>query len=203
MEQGFAERHVVDDINRSVLLAVITHVYGWKHATWVWVPNAESNEYVVTGLDASLAVTAADERIGQWEAIAFSYPAVTKGNAIPEPGPDWATHAGEGTTPEIATILRYVDGRNTVSQIAAVCGFARFEIAGRLAKAVADGILAVRDPNAKPSSPDDEFEVTSVTMRDVYQAEFEAAKQAVALAQQTLANAEARLVKARAALSVN
>lgn len=199
--EGFVPPHVIEDIHRQMLLATLTHLYGWKDAHWTWEDGYESSAFTVSGLETNLIITAADERIGQWETLARAYPEVTKGNSIPEPGPEWSVKAGESTTPEIASILQYVDGETTVAQIAAVCGFARFEIAGRLAKAIADGLLIVRDPEENPIAEDDEILIPAATGNDLRQLEVEEAQRQVEIARQALANAESRLAAAQAALN--
>lgn len=198
--EGYVPAHVVEDIHRQMLLATLTHLYGWKDAHWAWEEAVESDAFAVSGLETNLIITAADERIGQWETLARAYPEVTKGNAVPEPGPDWSAKAGESTTPEIASILQYVDGETTVAQIASVCGFARFEIAGRLAKAIADGLLIVRDPEETPVTADDEILIQAATGDDLRHLEVAEAQRQVEIARQALADAEARLKRARSAL---
>lgn len=194
--ENYVQPHVVEDIHRQMLLATLTHLYGWKNAQWSWEDGVESYAFTVSGLETNLIITAADERIGQWETLARAYPEVTKGNSIPEPGPDWSNKAGESTTPEIASILQYVDGETTVAQIASVCGFARFEIAGRLAKAIADGLLIVRDPEEALISDDDEFLLPATTGNDLRHLEVAEAQRQVEIARQALAEAEERLTRA-------
>lgn len=198
--ENYVQPHVVEDIHRQMLLATLTHLYGWKNAHWSWEDDVESYAFTVSGLETNLIITAADERIGQWETLARAYPEVTKGNSIPEPGPDWSIKAGESTTPEIASILQYVDGETTVAQIASVCGFARFEIAGRLAKAIADGLLIVRDPEETPISEDDEILLPVTTGNDLRHLEVAEAQRQVEIARQALADAEARLERATQSL---
>lgn len=199
--EQYVAPHVVEDIHRQMLLATLTHLYGWKNAHWVWEDHVTSDSFTVSGLETNLIITAADERIGQWETLARAYPEVTKGNAVPEPGPEWSAKAGESTTPEIASILQYIDGETTVAQIAAVCGFARFEIAGRLAKAIADGLLVVRDPEEMPIADDDEILIPAASGQDLRDLEVAEAQRQVEIARQALEEAEERLIAATNARS--
>lgn len=201
--EKYVAPHIIEDIHRQMLLATLTHLYGWKNAHWSWEDGLESHAFTVSGLETNLIITAADERIGQWETLARAYPEVTKGNAVPEPGPEWSAKAGESTTPEIASILQYVDGETTVAQIAAVCGFARFEIAGRLAKAIADGLLIVRDPEEMQVADDDEILIPAATGQDLRDLEIAEAQRHVEIARQALAEAEQRLAKAVAVKNAN
>lgn len=200
IREGFVPSHIIEDIHRQMLLATLTHLYGWKQAHWSWEDAITSESFTVSGLETNLIITAADERIGQWETLARAYPEVTKGNSIPEPGPEWSSKTGESTTPEIASILQYVDGETTVAQIASVCGFARFEIAGRLAKAIADGLLIVRDPDVAPIAEDDEILIPAASGEDLRHLEVAEAQRQVEIARQALVDAEARLQRAQAAL---
>jgi hypothetical protein len=201
LDAGYATDDDVEDINRQWLLATVTLLYNWAAADFWWVPDAETTEFTIAGLEANLVVTAADERVGTWNILLRGFPGATKGSAVPRPGPDWDGKTGSTTTPEIAAVLAHVDGVTTVSQIASSCGFTRFEIAARLAKAVADGILIVPDPDgsADPAStpagldPDNDGLDPKVIERD------EAAA-AVEQARGWLASAEARLARAEAAL---
>lgn len=179
---GYVDEDAVEDIHRQLLLATITHLYQWKNATWRWEDGTTTTAFTISPLDAPLVVSAADERLGQWDALVRNYPAVTRGNATPQPGPDWSAKAGQDTTPEIAAILAYVDGAATVAQIAAVCGFSRFEIAARLAKAVIDGLLIVEEAGAPADSGSESWSN-----------ELDEARRAVEHAQAALAAAQARL----------
>jgi hypothetical protein len=190
---GYAPADAVEDIHRQMLLSTLTHMYAWATARWHWQETTGTDAFTIAALDANLALAATDERLGQWEALARNYPAVTKGNAIPEPGPDWSAKEGESTSPEIAAILTYVDGTTTIAQIAAVCGFARFEIAARLAKAISDGILIIADPDAPPATDD-----ASDTADSSWLDELDEAKNAVDYARKQLAAAEERLARAQA-----
>jgi hypothetical protein len=178
-------------------------MYGWADGTWNWADNAETQEFVMAGLETSLLVVAADERIGQWDALSRNFPVTTKGNSVPQPGPAWASKAGESTTPEIASILAYVDGTSTVSSIASACGFTRFEIAARLAKAIADGILIIPDTEARfaAPSPDDQFDTPADI--DPLKYELDDAISALEQAKATLAAAQARVDRAQEAINAS
>jgi hypothetical protein len=201
ISRGYATADDVEDVHRQMLLATLTHVYAWGSATWRWEDGAVTDAFTITGIEVNLIVAASDERVGQWEALARNYPLVTKGSAIPFAGPEWSAKAGESTSPEIASILRYVDGETTIGQIAVVCGFARFEIAARLAKAIADGILVIDDPD-HPLTPS----ASAAQAADVdasWLNELDEATREVDHARERLAEAEARLVQARARAASN
>lgn len=204
VSHGFVTSDAIDDINRQMILSTLTHMYTWRTAEWHWIEGEETSSFTISALDTLLIISATDERDGQWNALTRNYPQVTKGNAIPSPGPDWNTHVGEATSPEINSILQYVDGTATIAQIAAVCGFARFEIAARLAKAIADGILIVTDPDAPKRENDDEiFLIDELAIEQglsPVQAEIAEATRGVEHARLTLEQAEARLARAQAKL---
>ena len=195
VERGYVDADAIEDVHRQMLIATITHLYGWENAHWWWEDGADSSEFTIAGLEVSLVVVAADERIGQWTALSRNFPAVTKSNAIPKPGPAWAVKAGESTTPEIAAILTHVTGEATLADIATTCGFTRFEIAARLAKAIADGILIVDDPAA--ITPTVEHQFFAVDSDDDAATELEDALEAVEQARANLAAAEARVIRAQ------
>lgn len=145
--RGYATQDAVDDVHRQMILSSLTHLYGWARAPYWWDEDAETENFTIPGLETALMVMLADERMGQWDALARNYPQVTKSHAIPMVGPEWGAKEGEQTTPEMAAILRRVDGATSIARIANECGFTRFEIAARLAKAIADGVLIIPNPD--------------------------------------------------------
>lgn len=201
IEKGLCTEEAVEDIHRQLLMSTITHLYGWHNATWFWEPGVTTDVYNIAPLEPGLLVTAADERIGQWDALTRYFLPVTKGHAVPQPGAQWAAKTGEETTPEIASILSHVNGINTITDIATNCGFTRFEIGARLAKAIADGVLVILDPDgaqevdARSDALDNEANI------DPLQLELEDAEAMLVQARATLLAAEARLARAREAVS--
>lgn len=200
VEKKYVPSDVIEEINRQMLLASLALMGGWRGATWRWEDDQSTTAFTISALDTKLINTAVDERVAQWNALASVYPAVTKGDAIPKPGPDWSAKAGESTTTEIATILRYVDGVNTVGQIAAVCGFSRFEVAARLAKAVADGLLLVPDPDADETGNEDQIFILDPNDADLdpVDAEIAEATRVVEQLAHALEAAHERLLRAQA-----
>lgn len=142
MENGWAAPIVVQEVHREIMLATVTHLYDWEFATWFFVEDDATGDYVTSGVPMLLVASAVDERIGQWRAVTRVHPHVVQPTAVPQPGPLWAEKAGDAVTPELATLLKYVDGYATIAQIAGACGFTRFEAARLLSQAAADGILA-------------------------------------------------------------
>jgi hypothetical protein len=134
---------LVEEINRQNLFSIMAHLYEWKTATWSWIDEAGTSDFIMTPLDSTLVITAADERVGQWNALLRNFPQATVPETILLPGPDWNDKAGQDTTPEIASILRYVDGTNTIGDIALLCGFSRFEMGARVARSIADGLVSL------------------------------------------------------------
>lgn len=200
---GYIQEDVLEDIHLSLFTASLVHLLEWDEegVTWEWQPDVTTTEYTIQGFSPNLSIAAAEERAWQWAALLRNYPQVTRHNAVPQPGPDWGDACGQSTTPEMVSILNHVDNQTTVAKIAAECGFTRFEIAARLAKAVADGILIVASPEgpvrrrpaaveaAEPVQPaDDPVENPS----DV-QSEFMAVQARVAFLRDELSGAEARL----------
>lgn len=152
VSNNFIDKDIVEDVHRQMLFSTLTHMYEWRDAEWVWVKGNQTKDYTITPLETRLTISATDERLAQWFALVHNHNAVTQGSAIVYPAEGWADKVGEESTPEINSILQYVDGINSVAQIASACGFARFEIASRLAKAVADGIVKVVSVKAIPNS---------------------------------------------------
>lgn len=148
---------IIEAVHREVLLATVAHLYDWT-GQWHWTPDATTSDYATSGIPLGLLASAVDERIGQWNALVRSYPYVAVASTIPHPGPAWnsrpvvpgmggQTIAGNNdvdptATPEMVALFDYVNGQVTIAQIAASCGFTRFEIARLLATATADGFLA-------------------------------------------------------------
>lgn len=144
---------LIEEINRQNLFSIMAHLYEWKEAKWTWVDEDYTDHFTMTPLDSTLVVTAADERVGQWNALLRNFPQATIPETILLPGPDWDNKAGEDTTPEIASILRYVNGINTIGEVALLCGFSRFEIGARVARSIADGLILL--PEIEPASSSD------------------------------------------------
>lgn len=194
---GFVEEDFIEDINRQMLFSTLTHMYEWRDSEWVWIKGNYTENYIITPLETSLAISATDERLAQWFALVQNHKAVTQGNSIVLPGELWESKIGEETTPEINSILQYVDGENTVSQIASVCGFARFEIASRLAKAIVDGLVNVRSAKPNPT----EYVNMESLLHDKNQELLEAEEMVIRL-KESLSDAEERLANARKALEL-
>lgn len=188
----YVDEDVLEDIHRQMLFATLTHMYEWRDASWEWRRGAKSNSYTMYPLEISLTISATDERMAQWIALVHNQTSVTRGNSVVSPGEGWVLKAGEETTPEIASILRYVNGENTVADIALACGFSRFEIASRLAKAVADGLVLVSNPDLE-SSDTGSIESLLHTKEE----EYEEAAELVRRLRESLAEAEERLELAR------
>jgi hypothetical protein len=198
LKAGYCTSDDIEDVHRQMLLSTITHIYGWSEATWTWTDGTDTEAFTISPLETSLLATAADERIGQWNALTRNFLSTTKGDAVPQPGPGWSAKAGEATTPEIASILTHVNGKNTIAQIASACGFTRFEIAARLAKAIADMILIIPDPDGVKPVEIDGWEDTPAGISSI-QHELDEASAAVEQAKAALAAAEARLARAQSA----
>ena len=185
VEHNYTTKQTVDNINRQMILSSLTYLYTWKEAEWIWEDDATSHNFTIPSLETMLLLSATDERMGQWEAIARNFPQVTKANAIPMPGSDWDNRAKIDPSPEMLRISNMIDGATSVAKIANVCGFTRFEIAARLAKAMTDGILIIPDPDGNDK------EVAPTSAKD--QAELNEALIAVDVARASLMVAEKRL----------
>ena len=148
IKNGYISQDILDSINRQMVLSSLTYLYGWEKAYWQWDSNETFDGFKIPELPIDLLLASADERMGQWEALNRKFPQVTKPNAVPFPGPDWADRKVIDPSPEMERLSTLVaEGNMTISKIATVCGFTRFEIAAKLAKAVIDGILVVSDPD--------------------------------------------------------
>jgi hypothetical protein len=146
-----ASSETVETVHREVLLATVSHLYEWDNATWTWQDGARTDVYTTSGIPLLLIVAAVDERIGQWNAVMRTRPDVIQADMIPAPGPAWDQRTGVDMPTEMVTLLSMVDGRVTTAQIAATCGFTRFEIARLLAHAASANILVFsRTPLAQP-----------------------------------------------------
>jgi hypothetical protein len=194
---NFVEEDIIEDIHRQMLFSTLTHMYEWRDAEWLWIRGNKSDSYTISPLESRLTVSATDERLAQWFALVQNHNAVTYGKSIVHPGEDWESKAGEETTPEISSILQYVDSQNTVAEIAAACGFARFEIASRLAKAIADGLIIVENPNS--AEPD--YGSFESLLHDKEQ-ELAEAEELVIRISESLNEAEVRLALARKNLGI-
>lgn len=194
---GFVEEDIIEDIHRQMLFSTLTHMYEWRDAEWVWTRGNKSDSYAISPLESRLAISATDERLAQWFALVQNHNSVTYGKSIVHPGEDWESKAGEETTPEISAILQYVNGENTVAEIAAACGFARFEIASRMAKAIADGLVVVENPN---STAHDYGSIESLLYNK--EQELAEAEELVIRLSESLFEAETRLTLARKNLGV-
>lgn len=159
VESNIANGNLVEEINRQNLFSIITHLYEWKDASWSWKDASATDRFVMTPLDSTLVVTAADERVGQWNALLRNFPKATIPETVVFPGPDWTNKAGQETTPEIASILRYVDGDNTIGEIALLCGFSRFEMGARVARAIADGLIVLPSNATEAEAGDDDWDL--------------------------------------------
>lgn len=203
IENNYATADDVEDVHRQIIMSTLTHLYGWTGATWRWEEGVDTDAYTISGLDTSLLVTAADERIGQWDALTRNFLSTTKSNSVPQPGPMWAAKTGQVTTPEIASILTHVHSKQTIAQIATECGFTRFEIAARLAKAVADGILIIPDPDGTPVVDAREDSLYLPEGVDAVQYELDEAIAVLEEARGALAAAEARVARAQTAANMS
>lgn len=190
---------LVEELNREVLLATVSHLFDWNEATWQWRDGETTNSFTTSGMHPSLVVSAVDERIGQWRAVTRHYPHAVQPTSVPHAGPGWAAKTGGEVTPELASLLTYVDGRRTVAKIAGACGFTRFEITRLLAQAVADQILVFPGMNDRDRNDTDLAQAASDEARKarggraVTQEEVRAAEQKVAEARLALNRAEAEL----------
>jgi len=198
IDQNMVSREHIEAINRQMILSSLVHLYGWSSASWRWLAEQATNAYTIPGLEISLTVSAADERVGAWDALVRNFPQVTVPSYVPQPGPDWGERTGQETTPEIAAILRCVDGQTNIARIAFECGFTRFEIASRLAKALADKLLIVVDPETGGVAGP----VARLAADDPRQVEYDAAVAALDQVRVALSAAEDRVMRARQALAI-
>lgn len=179
------------DIHRQSILSTVTHLYGWSEVVWVWDDGAVCSDFTIPAMDLALLAASADERLGQWDALMRNFPATTKPHAVPVPGPLWVSGEGEPDTADVVSILSCVDGVATVSEIASACGFTRFEIAARLAKTIADGLLVVPDPDVV---------LASVPASDELQGQLEDALAELEQARASVEQAQSRVDRIRAAM---
>lgn len=189
---------LVEELNREVLLATVSHLFDWSSATWMWVAGEQTSAFTTSGMAPPLVVSAVDERIGQWRAVTRHYPQAVQPTSVPQAGPGWAAKAGGAVTPELACLLSLVDGKRTVAKIAGACGFTRFEITRLLAQAVADQILVFpgmgeRDKNDTDLAQQISDETRKSLGRVATQEEIREAEQRVAEARLALNRAEAHL----------
>lgn len=183
VSHGYLTEDALEDIDRQMLLSSLTHMYTWHDTQWWWEEDELTESFVISPLEPSLVVAATEERQGQWDALARNYPEVTEADAVPLPGPGWSDRAGEDISPELETILTHIDGTNTVAYIAGACGLTRFELAGRLAKAIADDIL-IFAPEEGSAEEVDAREVLEAYQDAVY--ELQDAREEVIAAEQRI-----------------
>lgn len=192
LKNEYLDPDILEDIHRQMLFSTLTHMYEWRDAEWEWKRGSKSQSYTMYPLEISLAIAATDERMAQWISLVHHHTSVTKGNSVVKPGRDWHAKAGEETSPEINSILRYVNGENTVAEIAMVCGFSRFEIGSRLAKAIADGLVEVVNPYEEEPSNE-----SLDSLLNSKEEEYQEALDLVDRLRESLAEAEERLEQAR------
>lgn len=125
----------IENITRQMLLSSLTLLYTWPDCAWTWEDGQRTSRNTISALEPTLLVAAADERLGQWNALQRNYPEVTMPEAVPQPGPEHNTTAGH---PETRAVLALVDGTRTNRDIASTVALTRFELAGRLAAAISD-----------------------------------------------------------------
>ena len=190
---------LIEELNRELLLAVVSHLYDWHDASWRYIPKETTEAFTTSGMEPSLVVSAVDERIGQWRAVTRHHPQAVQPTTVPQAGPGWAAKAGGEVTPAMASLLSHVDGKRTIAKIASACGFTRFEITRLLAQAASDQILVfpgaaqrdARDTDLGQALVDEERRARggrAVTSDDI-----RAAEQRVAEARLALAMAESEL----------
>jgi hypothetical protein len=182
----------VEDINRQMMLSSLTFLYGWKEALWRWEEGVETDSFIVTGLEANLVISAADERISQWDTLVRNFPQVTKSKAVPFPGEEWHSIETASLTPDMASLLQYVNGETSIARIATACGFTRFEIAARLAKAISQGLIFLSDPDTGEKVGKDYMGETEKRAEEYKQAlyAFQIAEKAYEVAKANLARLE-------------
>jgi hypothetical protein len=190
------DKDTVEDVHRQMLFSTLTHMYEWRDAEWVWIKGNRTKDYTITPLETRLTISATDERLAQWFALVHNHNSVTQGSAIVYPAEGWGDKVGQEATPEINSILQYVNGINSVAQIASACGFARFEIASRLAKAIADGIVTVVGQKVAKESSGSIESLLNDKMEELTEA-----REMVAKLRESLADAEERLRLAEEAIA--
>lgn len=184
LAQGLIAQNRLDDLNRQMALSSLTHLYGWEAAHWWFEVDAETELFAFAPVDLHMMVASADERIGQWDALVRNYPTVTKAHAVPRPGPDWNNRYREESSPEALRVLDLIDGVSSVARIGTLAGFTRFDIAGRLAKALSENTIILPDPDHVITVPG----IAPMTASD--DPELSAAHEAVEAARAALAAAE-------------
>lgn len=133
------DKATLDDINHNMVLSSLLHIYDWgSHTTWREEDGIVVTNFTISPLEPSLLVAATNEREGQWAAVQRAYPEVANRAAIPHLT---NSNISDIEDPVYASVLKNVNGANTVGKLASLTGLTRFELAGRLAKAVADNVV--------------------------------------------------------------
>lgn len=140
----------IENINRQMLLSSLAHLYSWNEAAWLWEQDAHTALNTISPLEPTLLVAAADERDGQWNALQRNYVEATESDAIPIRGKEWAEIPPDYLSPEGQAIQSLVDNQKTNRIIAGTLGLTRFELAGRLAQAIADETIQYAAPEDLP-----------------------------------------------------
>lgn len=173
----------LDTINRQMMLSSLTYLYGWQDAFWRWEADEIFDGFQIPEISLHLILSSADERIGQWDALLRNFPQATKPDAIPCPGPEWDNREAIDPSPEMNRIAALVaSGKCPIAKIAMLCGFTRFEIADKLAKATSSGVITVMYPTGNGRE--------SILERSQLLNEYNTAKLDLELAQSNLASAE-------------
>lgn len=192
LQHGYVIKDILDNINRQMILSSLTYLYSWNKALWTWEANETFHNFTIPSLETLLLLAATDERIGQWDALARNFPQVTKAHAIPCPGLDWNNRTMVDSSPEMNRLSNLTDGTTSIAKIATICGFTRFEIAARLAKAIVDGILVVDDPDSPQKGNAIENSLSQMELNEAMMA-VDVAKAAVSSAERHLRDIQTRL----------
>lgn len=173
----------LNEINRQMSLSSLTYLYGWHDALWRWEPDETFDGFQIPEISLHLLLSSADERIGQWDALRRNFPEATKPDAIPCPGPEWQKRSIIDPSPEMRRLSTLIEeGRCSVAKAAILCGFTRFEIADKLAKATTAGVITVMHPTTEAKE--------SVLERSQFLNDYNTAKRDLDLARSNLASAE-------------
>lgn len=194
---------LIDELHRETLLSTTTHLFDWTEAHWAIERGPSTDAFTTSPMEVALLISAVEERIGQWSAVARNFPHAIQPAGVPKAGPGWAAKAGGEVTPELASLLMQVNGKRSIGQIAAACGFTRFEITRLLAAAISDQILVFAgqgDADRKDTDLGESLAAEEARARGpVSKSQLQAAEDAVVEARLALKAAEANLVALREA----
>ena len=136
--RGLVDAVTMKVLYREFMLSAASFVDEWELGDSQWVPGVPPWEGRSTAVPVPLLASAMIRRKEHWAGLWTELSTVTIPDRVPvRIGPvDYRPE-----TPDEAAVLRAVDGRRTVDQVAGECGFTRFQTGHLMAALMAKNVL--------------------------------------------------------------